>query len=83
MPDLLKDRLLISIANHWWAKEAELLFCNKLGKPKVRNKVALKLQETLKSLGIAGAALRAFRYLLRASKPPRRSASISFRSASC
>src|SRR5215472_8437875 len=54
MPDLLKDRLLISIANRWWAKEAELLFCNKLGKPKVRNKVALKLQETLKGLGIAG-----------------------------
>jgi len=50
----LKDRLLIFIANHWWAKEAELLFCNKLGKPKVRNKVALKLQETLKGLGIAG-----------------------------
>ena len=64
MPDRLKDRLLISLANRFWAKEAELLFCNKLGKPTVRNKVALKLQETLKSLGIERDALHAFRLRL-------------------
>ena len=53
-----KDRLLILLANHWWAKEVELLFCNKLGKPTVRNNVALKLQQTLKSLGIERARAR-------------------------
>ena len=60
MPDMLKDRLLIFLATRRWAKEAELLFCNKLGKPTARNKVALKLQETLKSLGIERAALHGF-----------------------
>ena len=31
MPDMLKDRLLIFLATRRWAKEAELLFCNKFG----------------------------------------------------
>ena len=39
------------------------LFCNKVGKPMVRNKVALKLQATLKDLGIERAALHAFRHM--------------------
>jgi hypothetical protein len=42
------------------AKEAELPFRNKLGKPMVRNKVTLKLQETPKSSGIERAALTPF-----------------------
>jgi len=63
MPDVLKDRLLIFLANHWRENEADLLFCNKVGKPMVRNKVALKLQETLKDLGIERAGLHAFRHM--------------------
>jgi hypothetical protein len=51
MPNMLQDRLLVFLANHRWAKEAELLFGNKLGKPMVRNKIALRLQETTKELG--------------------------------
>lgn len=38
-------------------------FCNKVGKPMVRNKVALKLQDTLKELRIERAALHAFRHM--------------------
>jgi len=63
MPDVLKDRLLIFLANHWRENEADLLFCNKVRKPMVRNKVAQKLQETLKDLGIERAGLHAFRHM--------------------
>ena len=63
MPDMLKDRLLGFLANHWRANEADLLFCNKVGKPMVRKKVALKLQGTLKTLGIERAGLHAFRHM--------------------
>jgi hypothetical protein len=52
MPEMLEKRLRTFLANHWRENEAELLFCKKVGKPMVRNKVALKLQETLKELGI-------------------------------
>ena len=45
MSDMLRDRLLIFFANHWRANEADLLFCDKVGKPMVRNKVSLKLQK--------------------------------------
>jgi len=48
----LEKRLRTFLANHWRQNEADLLFCNKVGKPTVRNKVALKLQEILKELGI-------------------------------
>jgi site-specific recombinase XerD len=45
------------------ATNAALLFCNKVGKRMVRNKVALKLQATHKDLGIERAALHAFRHM--------------------
>ncbi len=49
--------------NHWRQNEADPLFCNKVGKPMVRNKVGLKLQEGLKELGIERPALHAFRHM--------------------
>jgi integrase len=61
MPEMLEKRLQTFLANHWRQNEADLLFCNKVGKPMVRNKVALKLQKTLKKLGIESAGLHAFR----------------------
>jgi integrase len=63
MPEMLEKRLRVFLANHWRQNEADLLFCNKVGKPMVRNRVALKLQETLKELGIERAALHAFRHM--------------------
>jgi integrase len=63
MPEMLEKRLRTFLANHWRHNEADLLFCNKVGKPMVRNKVALKLQEILKELGIERAALHAFRHM--------------------
>jgi len=63
MPDVLERRLRNFLAHHWRENEADLLFCNKLGKPMVRNKVAQKLQETLKELGIERAGLHAFRHM--------------------
>ena len=63
MPEALAKRLRTFLAEHWRENEADLLFCNKAGKPMVRNKVALKLQETLKQLGIERAALHAFRHM--------------------
>jgi integrase len=64
MPDALGERLRTFLAQHWRENEADLLFCNTVGKPMVRNKVALKLQATLKDLGIERAALHAFRHYL-------------------
>jgi len=63
IPDPLAERLRTFLAQHWRENEADLLFCNKVGKPMVRNKVALKLQATLKDLGIERAALHAFRHM--------------------
>ena len=51
------------LAEHWRENEADLLFSDKAGKPMVRGKVALRLQETLKELGIERAALHAFRHM--------------------
>ena len=63
IPEALANRLRTFLAKHWRENEADLLFCNKVGKPMVRNKVALKLQATLKDLGIERAALHAFRHM--------------------
>ena len=63
MPDALQKRLQIFLAQHWRENETDLLFCNKVGKPMVRNKVALKLQKILKQLGIERAGLHAFRHM--------------------
>jgi integrase len=63
IPEALANRLRTFLAEHWRENEADLLFCNKMGKPMVRNKVALKLQDTLKDLKIERAALHAFRHM--------------------
>jgi integrase len=63
MPEMLEKRLQTFLANHWRQNVADLLFCNKVGKPMVRNKVALKLQKTLKKLGIERAGLHAFQHI--------------------
>jgi len=63
MPNALAERLRTFLAQPWWENEAGLFFCNTVGKPIVRNKVALKLQVTLKNLGIERAALHAFRHM--------------------
>jgi site-specific recombinase XerD len=63
MPEMLEKRRQTFLVNHWRQNEADLLFCNKVGKPMVRNKVALKLQATLQDLGIERAALHAFRHM--------------------
>jgi integrase len=43
--------------------ESDLVFSNSKGKPMQRDKVAYKLQATLKELGIEKAALHAFRHM--------------------
>jgi integrase len=63
MPDALQKRLRNFLAKYWRENEPDLLFCNKVGKPMVQNKVALKLQDTLKELGIERAGLHAFRHM--------------------
>lgn len=63
MPEMLAKRLQMFFVKDWRQNEADLLFCNKAGKPMVRNKVALKLQKTLKKLGIERAGLHAFRHM--------------------
>jgi site-specific recombinase XerD len=63
MPDALRKRLQIFLAQSCRENEADLLFCNTVGKPMVRNKVALKLQTTLKQLGVERAALHVFRHM--------------------
>ena len=63
IPEALANKLRTFLAKHWRENEADLLFCNKVGKPMVRNKVALKLQDTLKDLKIERAALHAFRHM--------------------
>jgi hypothetical protein len=44
MPEILEKLLRTFLANDRRQNEADLLFCNKVGKPMVRNKVALKLK---------------------------------------
>ena len=63
MPQALEKRLRTFLASHWRENEADLLFCNSKGKPMQRDKVAYKLQDTLKELGIEKAALHAFRHM--------------------
>jgi integrase len=63
MPEALEKRLRTFLASHWRENVADLLFCNSKGKPMQRDKVAYKLQDTLKELGIEKAALHAFRHM--------------------
>jgi integrase len=63
MPQALETRLRSFLANDWHENEANLLFCNSKGKPMQRDKVAYKLQATLKELGIEKAGLHAFRHM--------------------
>lgn len=63
MPELLEKRLRTFLANHWRRNDTDLLFCNRKGKPMQRDKVAYRLQETLRSLRIEKAALHAFRHM--------------------
>jgi len=46
MPDMLEDRLVVFLANHWRANEVDLPFCNKSGKRMVRNKVPAQTAES-------------------------------------
>jgi len=63
MPAVLADRLRKFLADGWRENESGLLFCNSKGKPMQRSKVAIRLQATLKGLGIQKAALHAFRHM--------------------
>jgi integrase len=63
MPDGLANRLRRFFADGWRENEAGLLFCNSKGKHMQRDKVAYKLQATLRELGIQKAALHAFRHM--------------------
>ena len=63
MPEALEKWLRTFLASHWRENEADLLFSNSKGKPMQRDKVAYKLQDTLKALGIEKAALHAFRHM--------------------
>lgn len=63
MPDGLQTMLQTFLAKHWRVNESDLLFCNSKGKPMQRDKVAYKLQDILKQLGIEKAALHAFRHM--------------------
>jgi integrase len=63
MPNVLASRLREFVADGWHENEAGLLFCNSKGKPMQRSKVAIRLQATLKHLGIEKAALHAFRHM--------------------
>jgi integrase len=63
MPEALEKWLRTFLASHWRENEADLLFSNSKGKPMQRDKVAYKLQTTLKELGIEKAAFHAFRHM--------------------
>jgi site-specific recombinase XerD len=63
MPEALEKWLRTFLASHWRENAADLLFSNSKGKPMQRDKVAYKLQDTLKTLGIEKAALHAFRHM--------------------
>jgi site-specific recombinase XerD len=63
MPEALERRLRAFLAHHWRQNEADLLFCNSKGKPMQRDRIAYKLQATLKQLGIEKAGLHAFRHM--------------------
>lgn len=64
LPEVLEKRLRTFLAEHWRANPEDLLFCNSKGKPMQRDKVAYKLQDTLRSLGIEKAACHAFRHMV-------------------
>jgi site-specific recombinase XerD len=64
MPPVLEKRLRAFLANHWLKNDMGLLFCNTKGKPMQRDKVAYKLQDTLRALGIEKAGLHAFRHMV-------------------
>ena len=63
MPDGLASRLRGFLGDGWRENEADLIFCNSKGKPMQRDKVAFRLQATLRELGIEKAALHAFRHM--------------------
>jgi integrase len=63
MPDNLARRLRNYLAHHWRKNAAGWLFCNRRGNPYARDKVAYKLQATLRELGIEKAGLHAFRHM--------------------
>ena len=63
MPAALGQRLSSFLAHHWLENPSDLLFSNSKGKPMQRDKVAYKLQATLKELGIGKAGLHAFRHM--------------------
>jgi len=63
MPDGLAQRIRNFLAHHWQANPDDLLFANSKGKPMQRDKIAYKLQKTLRELGIEKAALHAFRHM--------------------
>ena len=64
MPEALEKRLQAFLAKHWRQNDMGLLFCNSKGKPMQRDKVAYKLQATLRELGIEKAGLHAFRHMV-------------------
>lgn len=75
MPEQLAKRLKEYLATNWRNNPEGWLFCNKLGKPYMRNKVVYQLRKTLADLGIERAGLHAFRHavasvLLDSGAPP-------------
>lgn len=63
MPEGLATRLLGYLAEGWRENSEGWLFCNSKGKPMQRDKIAYRLQATLRELGIQKAALHAFRHM--------------------
>jgi integrase len=63
MPQILAERLRRYLAHHWRENRAGWLFCNSRGNAWQRDKIAYKLQATLRGLGIEHAALHAFRHM--------------------
>ncbi|MGC1107384.1 MAG: site-specific integrase [Candidatus Acidiferrales bacterium] len=63
MPEGLATRLLAYLAGGWRENSDGWLFCNSKGKPMQRDKIAYRLQATLRELGIEKAALHAFRHM--------------------
>jgi len=62
MPGTLARRLRSYLAHDWRENAAGWLFANSRGNPYARDKVAYKLQDTLRELGIEKAGLHAFRH---------------------
>src|SRR5215472_18288902 len=51
MPDLLKDRLLISIANHWWAKGSRAALLQQIGQAEGEKQGRAETPRNTKGLG--------------------------------